>query len=130
MNKKIIQLRKGVFELVILQILEQKSLYGYSLVREITDNCSFKISEGTIYPILSRVSKEGLIESEWRESSKGPPRKYYSITGTGVKTLRELENEYLYLNNLVKKTKKLKTKNSNREKNKKINPKKEIKNEK
>jgi len=128
MNKKVIQLRKGVFELVILQILEQKPLYGYSLVREITDNCSFQISEGTIYPILSRVAKEGLIESEWRESSKGPPRKYYSITDSGAITLRELENEYIHLNNLVKNTKKLKIDNLIK-KSKIINPKKEIKNE-
>lgn len=130
MENKIKQLRKGIFELSILQILRNEEYYGYSLIKTITDNCSFEINEGTIYPILSRIARDGLIESKWVESSKGPPRKYYNITQKGQEILEGLEMEFQSLSSLVNKTKKLKVQKKNKIKKLKVYPKKEDTNEK
>ncbi len=94
MENKIKQLRKGVFELAILGALEDRQHYGYSLVKTITGGVSISINEGTLYPILSRLAKEGLVQSQWVESSQGPPRKYYSLTPKGTETLAALCEEF------------------------------------
>ena len=130
MENKIKQLRKGVFELVILQVLKKDKYYGYSLIKAITDNCNFDINEGTIYPILSRLAKEEVIESQWVESSKGPPRKYYMITNHGKDILKGLGKEFKDLSDLVSKTKTMKKKSSKKplSDKKKIYPTREVKN--
>ncbi len=101
MENKIKQLRKGVFELIILGVLHNESHYGYSLVKEIIGDIPFSITEGTIYPILSRLSREGLIRYEWVESKQGPPRKYYHLTPDGRETFQELKKEFDNLVGLV-----------------------------
>lgn len=101
MENKIKQLRKGVFELIILGVLHNESHYGYSLVKEIIGDIPFSITEGTIYPILSRLSREGLIRYEWVESKQGPPRKYYHLTPDGRVTFQELKKEFDNLVGLV-----------------------------
>ncbi len=101
MDNKIKQLRKGVFELIILGVLHNESHYGYSLVKEIIGDIPFSITEGTIYPILSRLSREGLIKYEWVESKQGPPRKYYHLTQDGRATFQELKKEFDNLVRLV-----------------------------
>ncbi len=94
MENKIKQLRKGVFELAILGALEDRQHYGYSLIKTITDGVPVSINEGTLYPLLSRLAKEGLVQSQWVESSLGPPRKYYSLTLKGKETLSALGVEF------------------------------------
>ena len=130
MENKIKQLRKGIFELVILQVLKKDKYYGYSLIKAITDNCNFDINEGTIYPILSRLAKEELISSQWVESSKGPPRKYYMITNHGKEILKGLEKEFKNLADLVLKTKAMKKSGRSKaiSEKKKIYPSREVKN--
>ena len=130
MENKIKQLRKGIFELVILQVLKKDKYYGYSLIKAITDNCSFDINEGTIYPILSRLAREELINSQWVESSKGPPRKYYMITNHGKEILKGLEKEFKNLADLVLKTKAMKKSGRSKaiSEKKKIYPSREVKN--
>ena len=73
LENRIIQLRKGILELAIMGVLYHDSHYGYSLVRHLTGDSSINLKEGTVYPILSRLSREGLVESHWRESRQGPP---------------------------------------------------------
>ncbi len=75
------QLKKGVLELCVLQLLLDKDRYGYELVAEISTNV--EISEGTIYPLLRRLKTDGLVSTYLEESSEGPPRKYYRLTQTG-----------------------------------------------
>ena len=94
MDNKIKQLRKGIFELIILGVLQDESHYGYSLVKEIIGSTDFSINEGTIYPILSRLTKGGLIKYEWVESNQGPPRKYYHLTREGKVTFQTLKKEF------------------------------------
>ena len=75
------QFKKGVLELCVLDLVRRKDFYGYELVQEISRDID--ISEGALYPILRRLSKEGIFETYLEESDGGPPRKYYRITGEG-----------------------------------------------
>jgi PadR family transcriptional regulator PadR len=101
MENKITQLRKGILELAILACLSRGRHYGYSLVRTISGDKDIDLSEGTIYPILGRLAKEGLVQSEWVESSQGPPRKYYTLTLKGEEAFRVLEDEFRKLSAIV-----------------------------
>lgn len=101
MDNKIKQLRKGILELAILGCLHFKSHYGYSLIKAVAGESDIELTEGTIYPILARLSKEQLVTSEWVESKKGPPRKYYSLTPTGEKAFQILNAEFSKLADMV-----------------------------
>jgi PadR family transcriptional regulator PadR len=101
MENKITQLRKGILELAILGSLSHGRRYGYSLVRSISGGGDVELTEGTIYPILNRLSKEGLLRSEWVESSQGPPRKYYTLTPSGEETYHLLDGEFKKLAEMV-----------------------------
>lgn len=101
MENKITQLRKGILELAVLGALSRGRHYGYSLVRTISGTGEIDLTEGTIYPILGRLAKEGLVRSEWVESSQGPPRKYYTLTPKGEEAFRVLEEEFRKLSSIV-----------------------------
>jgi PadR family transcriptional regulator, regulatory protein PadR len=90
LENRVTQLRKGILELAIMGVLNHEKHYGYSLVRVLSREGALNLKEGTIYPILSRMNRDGLVETHWVESSQGPPRKYYSLTNTG-------RNQYLAL---------------------------------
>jgi PadR family transcriptional regulator PadR len=100
-DKRIIQLRKGILELAVMGVLYHGRHYGYSLVRVLSESGSISLKEGTIYPILARLDRDGLVHSEWLESDQGPPRKYYSLTGTGRNLFDELSQEFGLLVSLV-----------------------------
>jgi len=84
------QLRKGILEFCILKVLEDASLYGYDIVRQLRALEVLVISEGTIYPILSRLRREGLLKTYLEESPEGPARKYYQLTNRGKDMLGEM----------------------------------------
>lgn len=100
-ENKVTQLRKGILELAILSALYRNTHYGYSLVREMTAAGALDLKEGTIYPILSRLAKEGLVQTEWVESNQGPPRKYYALTRAGRLMCEALKGEFRRLVTLV-----------------------------
>ncbi len=77
------QVRKGLLELCILNLLSRGELYGYDLVKRLADIEGLVITEGTIYPLLSRLHKAGILKTRLVESSSGPARKYYSLTIKG-----------------------------------------------
>ena len=83
-----VQLRKGILEFVILLSLSQREHYGFELVTGLTERAAIDVPEGTIYPLLLRLSKDGLIQSELRDGDGGAPRKYYTLTNKG-RTLLE-----------------------------------------
>jgi len=87
------QLRKGMLELCILNAIKGTSLYGYDIVRKLRSLDGLVISEGTIYPILSRLKREGLVQTSIAESREGPPRKYYQLSALGERTLSKM-NDY------------------------------------
>lgn len=76
------QIKKGLLDLCVLSFLMDKDMYGYEIVQNISK--SIEVSEGTIYPILRRLSKEGFFEIYIVESNEGPARKYYRITVAGM----------------------------------------------
>ena len=82
------QLRKGCLEMAILASLWPERLYGLEVLRALSEKSQLNIAEGTLYPILSRLKAEGLLQSEWVESEAGHPRKYYSLTNGGRQRLR------------------------------------------
>jgi len=86
------QLRKGLLELCILNAIRGERLYGYDIVRRLRGIEGLVISEGTIYPILSRLKREGLLRTSIEESPEGPPRKYYRLTGRGEEFLSEMNS--------------------------------------
>ncbi|WP_055665553.1 PadR family transcriptional regulator [Desnuesiella massiliensis] len=87
-----VQLKKGVLELCVLSVLSEKDCYGYELVNEISKN--IQISDGTIYPILRRLTQEGYFTTYLQESQEGPPRKYYKLTDLGHETKNKLTTEW------------------------------------
>lgn len=87
------QLRKGLLELCILNAIKGNRVYGYEVVKKLRDVKGLVISEGTIYPILSRFKQEGLVRTTLEESQEGPARKYYELTAKGT-ALLSLMNEH------------------------------------
>ena len=83
MDKWEVQLRKGCLELAILASLWPGRLYGLEILRLLEQDSDLVITEGTVYPLLSRLKAEGLLDSEWVEAEAGHPRKYYRLTPAG-----------------------------------------------
>ena len=85
-----VQLRKGCLELAILAALWSGKLYGLEVLRRLESDSDLIVSEGTVYPLLSRLKTLGLVESEWVESDAGHPRKYYALTPAGRQRAQEM----------------------------------------
>lgn len=87
------QMRKGVLEYCILLLLHQNKAYASDIITSLK-NASLIVVEGTLYPLLTRLKNDGLLNYEWVESTQGPPRKYYSLTAAGEIFLNELERSW------------------------------------
>jgi PadR family transcriptional regulator PadR len=85
-------IRKGLLEFVILKIVAADKVYAADILRHLRET-EFATQEGTLYPLLSKMRRDGLLDYEWQESGAGPPRKYYELTPKGKAHLGEL-NEY------------------------------------
>ena len=85
------QLRRGTLEFCVLALLRDGERYGFELVRELDGVLT---SEGTIYPLLSRLRRDELVTTSWRESESGPPRRYYRITDAGRRALADFTAEW------------------------------------
>jgi PadR family transcriptional regulator PadR len=85
-----VQLRKGCLELAILAALWDDKRYGLEILRRLESDSDLVVSEGTVYPLLSRLKALGLVRSEWVESDAGHPRKYYALTPAGKRRAREM----------------------------------------
>src|ERR687883_71208 len=88
------QMRKGTLQYCVLALLAEEERYGFDLVRALAEVDGMVTSEGTIYPLLSRLRRDGLVESTWRESSTGPPRRYYRLTDAGQAALAGFIQEW------------------------------------
>lgn len=93
------QFKKGVLELLVLLIVETEDKYGYELVEEVSSVVN--VNEGTIYPILKRLTNEKYFETYLKESTEGPPRKYYHLTELGKNRTLELLREWKKFNKKV-----------------------------
>jgi PadR family transcriptional regulator PadR len=88
------QLRRGVLEFCVLALLRDGERYSFDLVRALGDAEGLVTSEGTLYPLLGRLRREGMVQSTWRESASGPPRRYYRITQDGDAALRAFASQW------------------------------------
>jgi len=100
------QVRKGLLELCILNALAGEERYGYDLVKTMVDVPGLGVTEGTIYPLLSRLRVAGLISSRLEESNSGPARKYYALTKEGRKLMNTMNGYMEELNRSVEQLKK------------------------
>lgn len=88
------QLRKGVLELVVLASLKQEPTYGGALLDTVAQSLGSDVSSGTLYPLLARLRKTGMLSTHWEESPMGPPRKIYRVTDRGLTRLEALHDEF------------------------------------
>lgn len=91
----IAQLRRGALEYCVLALLERGERYGFDLVRELAEVDGMVTTEGTIYPMLARLRRDGAVETTWRESPSGPPRRYYRLTPAGRQALKQFREEWV-----------------------------------
>src|SRR5689334_2634480 len=81
--KLMTQFRRGAIEYCVLALLQDRERYGFELTRALSDADGRVTSEGTVYPLLARLRQEGMVETFWRESNQGPPRRYYRLSDDG-----------------------------------------------
>lgn len=93
-------LRKGLLEFLILSIVSSRKVYAADILQRLSQT-DFATQEGTLYPLLSKMRRDGLLDYEWQESEFGPPRKYYSLTGTGHQQLVEFRKYWQHLTHLI-----------------------------
>jgi PadR family transcriptional regulator len=94
------QLRRGTLDLAILLAVSSGPRYGLSIIQHLEAFTDLVVAEGTIYPILGRLTRDGLLESKWVEGEAAHPRKYYALTRAGTKRLAEMKGDW---RNYVKK---------------------------
>ncbi len=99
-DQKLGALRKGFLEFLVLRIISVASVYAADILKTLAAT-EFATQEGTLYPLLSRLRREGLLEYDWRESDCGPPRKYYRLTAVGVERLVEFNDYWARINRTI-----------------------------
>lgn len=88
------QMRRGALEFCVMALLEDRERYGFELVQELSEVEGMVTSEGTIYPLLSRLRRDGAVATTWRESASGPPRRYHQLTSAGREHLATFRTEW------------------------------------
>ncbi|MFD2245694.1 PadR family transcriptional regulator [Pontibacter ruber] len=88
-----VQMRKGILEFCILEIISRGEVYASDMLEELTA-AKMIVVEGTLYPLLTRLKNAGLLDYSWVESTSGPPRKYYTLTATGREFLEQLRETW------------------------------------
>src|SRR5512132_1015984 len=97
LDDKLSSIRKGLLEFVILRIVSSDKVYVADMLQRLSAT-EFATQEGTLYPLLSKLRREGLVDYEWQESEVGPPRKYYRLTAKGRTHLAELTDYWKTIN--------------------------------
>jgi PadR family transcriptional regulator PadR len=93
-------IRKGLLEFLILKIISADKVYVADMLK-LLSTTEFATQEGTLYPLLSKMRRENLVDYEWRESESGPPRKYYKLTAKGKSQLAELNQYWKLINSTI-----------------------------
>ena len=96
-DQKFGPIRKGLLEFLVLKIVSGQTVYVADILRRLADT-EFATQEGTLYPLLSKLRREGLVDYQWQESGSGPPRKYYRLTEAGRTQLAELDAYWSRIN--------------------------------
>ena len=96
-NDRFAAIRKGLLEYLILRIVSADKVYVADILQRLSGT-EFATQEGTLYPLLSKMRRDGLVDYEWQESDAGPPRKYYELTAKGKSQLTELSDYWKAIN--------------------------------
>ena len=99
-NEKFAAIRKGLLEFLILRIVSNDKVYVADMLQRLSGT-EFATQEGTLYPLLSKLRRDGLVDYEWQESEVGPPRKYYRLTPKGKSHLGELTDYWKAINTTI-----------------------------
>ena len=99
-DDKFTSIRKGLLEFLILKIVSADKVYVADIIGKLSKT-DFTTQEGTLYPLLSKLRREELLDYEWKESEAGPPRKYYTLTPKGKAQLADLNKYWKHLNTTV-----------------------------
>ena len=94
-------LRRGALEYCVLAMLSDRPLYGLDIARSLTADSVLLASEGTLYPLLARLRRAGLVETTWQESPSGPPRRYYAMTDQGRRAVEAFAHAWTPFRNAV-----------------------------
>ena len=94
------QMRKGMLEYCVLLLLKHRPSYASDIIQQLK-NAELLVVEGTLYPLLTRLKNDGLLQYEWQESTQGPPRKYYALSKEGEKFLEGLDAAWQELSNTI-----------------------------
>src|SRR5580700_9548082 len=100
-NESFEAIRRGLLEFVVLKIISTEAAYSADILTALEDT-EFKTQEGTLYPLLSKLRREELLDYAWQESETGPPRKYYSLTAEGKKRLESLQKYWEEISKTIK----------------------------
>ena len=100
-NEKFFAIRKGLLEFLVLKIIAADQVYAADILKDLNAT-DFATQEGTLYPLLSKLRREELVDYEWKESEAGPPRKYYKLTAKGREQLRETLEYWQKISGTVK----------------------------
>ena len=95
------QMRRGVLPYCVLAMLREKERYGFELVQSLSSIEGMVTGEGTVYPLLSRLRRQGLVDTTWRESAAGPPRRYYRLAPAGREALADFASSWRRLRDSV-----------------------------
>ena len=94
------QMRKGMLEYCVLLLLKHRPSYASDIIQQLK-SAELLVVEGTLYPLLTRLKKDGLLTYRWEESTQGPPRKYYALSNEGEQFLAGLESAWEELSNTI-----------------------------
>ena len=94
------QMRKGMLEYCVLLLLKHRPSYASDIIQQLKQ-AELLVVEGTLYPLLTRLKNDGLLQYQWQESTQGPPRKYYALSSEGEKFLDGLDGAWSELSNTV-----------------------------
>src|SRR5471030_2156801 len=100
-NEKFSAIRKGLLEFLVLRIVSGDKVYVADILGQLSGT-EFATQEGTLYPLLSKMRREELVDYEWKESEAGPPRKYYKLTVKGQEQLKETNDYWQKISETVK----------------------------
>jgi len=100
-EEKFTAIRKGMLEFLVLKVVAAEKVYAADILERL-GRTEFATQEGTLYPLLSKMRREGLLDYEWKESESGPPRKYYELTAKGRSQLRETSEYWQKISETVK----------------------------
>jgi PadR family transcriptional regulator PadR len=99
-ESKLAPIRKGMLEFLVLKIVGARSVYVADILNRLAGT-EFATQEGTLYPLLSKLRREDLVDYRWQESESGPPRKYYRLTDTGRAQLAAIDDYWTRINRTI-----------------------------